>query len=385
MPQDLDITNSNRFPESIIGDDSKPAEKAGNTRLSANIRSFFDRAREKELVTFLRELAILVEARVPLVRALNSIKNQRYSVGLIQMVIVLQKKVEEGESLSDAFASFPQYFSPLYINVTRAGEASGRLEKVLNYLADNREKRFELKRKIRGALVYPAVILLSFLGVFVFLMVFVMPTLTKTLIDSGTKLPWTTKLIIGISNFFSSHGILVFIFTCCVAVGVWYYSRTDEGRKQWDIIKLKLPIFGTLLRNMYMNRFADNLGLLLRESVPITKSLEITGNIMGNHVYKNVLLDCMKEVQKGRMISGALEKSSYFPNVVSQILRVGEESGKTSDALMKIADYFSKEVDNMTQNMMALIEPILILVLGVGTAIIVASVIMPIYNMAGSL
>ena len=356
-----------------------------NQSKTSQLKTFFDRPKEKELVTFLREIAILVEARVPLVRALDSIKTQNYSPGIKQMVQDIQKKIEGGESLSDGFAEYPRFFSPLYINVTKAGEASGRLEKVLNYLADNREKRYELRRKITGALIYPAVILLSFLGVFIFLMVFVMPTLTKTLLGAGVKLPWTTKLIIGASDVLTQHGILILIITVCLVLGAIYYTRTKEGRAQWDIIELKIPIFGTLLKNMYMNRFADNLGLLIRESVPITRSLEITGGIMNNHIYKEVMEDCINEVQKGRMISRALEKSPHFPSVVSQILRVGEESGKTGETLAKIADYYEKEVENMTDNMMALIEPVLILLLGVGTAIIVASVIMPIYNMAGSM
>lgn len=360
-------------------------EKPKSLSIIEKINSVMHRPKEKELVTFFRELAILVEARVPLVRALSSIKNQKYSVGILEMVTVLQKKVEGGESLSDSMEEFPSCFPSLYTNVTRAGEASGRLDKVLNYLADNRERQYELKRKIMGALVYPGVILLSFLGVFIFLMVFVMPTLSKTLIESGTKLPWTTNIVLGISRFVTGHWLILIIGLVGLSVGIYYYVNTEEGKKQWDIIKINIPVFGTLLRNMYMNRFADNLGLLMRESVPITRSLEITAGIMGNHVYHNVLIDCMKEVQKGKMISGALERSPYFPNVVSQILRVGEESGKTSDTLEKIAEYYTKEVDNMTQNMMALIEPILILLLGVGTAIIVASVIMPIYNMAGNL
>jgi type IV pilus assembly protein PilC len=380
------IDSPTKYPRKVEeGPDFTQNPKSEVETYSSKFKLFFERPKEKELVTFLRELAILVEARVPLVRALNSIKSQKYSLGVVKMVTILQKKIEGGESLSDGFAEFPKQFSTLYINVTRAGEASGRLEKVLNYLADNREKRYELRRKIIGALVYPVVIMLSFVGVFVFLMVFVMPSLTTTLLGSGVKLPWTTKLIIGISNFFTSHGILVLIIAIIFVLAMWYYSRTREGQRQWDFIKLRLPVFGTLLQNMYMNRFADNLGLLLRESVPITKSLEITGDIMGNHIYKEVLDDCVKEVQKGRMVSKALERSPYFPNVVSQILRVGEESGKTSETLGKISDYYLKEVDNMTSNMMALIEPILILFLGLGTAIIVASVIMPIYNMAGSL
>lgn len=381
MPFSLDGT-SKAPSKNIPAPESQHSEESP---LSNKISNFFDRPKEKEIVTFLRELAILVEARVPLMRALNSIKGQNYSTGIKNMVAEIQKNIEEGDSLSDGFARYPHSFSNLYVNVTRAGEASGRLEKVLNYLADNREKRYELRRKIIGALVYPAVILLSFVGVFVFLMVFVMPTLTKTLLGAGVKLPWTTKLIISISDIFSQHGILILIIVICLALGAIYYSRTGEGRRQWDIIELKIPIFGSLLQYMYMNRFADNLGLLIRESVPITKSLEITGGIMNNHLYKEVLNDCVSEVQKGRMISRALDKSPHFPSVVSQILRVGEESGKTGETLEKIAVYYEKEVENMTSNMTALIEPILILLLGVGTAIIVASVIMPIYNMAGSM
>jgi type IV pilus assembly protein PilC len=378
-PKKEDASEMEGLEEAVLPSKSK------SVSIIDKINYTLHRPKEKELVTFFRELAILVEARVPLVRALNSIKSQKYSFGVVQMVTVLQKKVEGGESLSDSMEEFPGYFSNLYVNVTRAGEASGRLDKVLNYLADNRERRYELRRKIVGALVYPGVILLSFLGVFVFLMVFVMPTLSKTLVESGTKLPWTTKIVLGISEFVTGHWLILVVAIIGLIVGVFYYVNTEEGKRQWDVIKINIPIFGTLLRNMYMNRFADNLGLLTRESVPITKSLEITAGIMGNHVYRNVLLDCMREVQKGKMISGALERSPHFPSVVSQILRVGEESGKTSETLDKIAEYYTKEVDNMTQNMMALIEPILILFLGVGTAVIVASVIMPIYNMAGNL
>jgi len=361
------------------------AQLPKEAELTSKLDFLSGRPKEKELVTFLRELAILVEARVPLMRALNSIKGQSYSPAIQKMVVTIQKKIEDGDSLSDGFATFPKSFSSLYVNVTKAGEASGRLEKVLNYLADNREKRYELRRKIIGALVYPAVILLSFLGVFIFLMVFVMPTLTKTLLGAGVKLPWTTKVIIGASDLVTQHGILMLIVVVCLALGIGYYTRTKEGKRQRDIIELKVPVFGTLLQDMYMNRFADNLGLLIRESVPITKSLEITGGIMNNHIYQEVLEDCVSEVQKGRMISKALEKSPHFPNVVTQILRVGEESGKTGETLEKIATYYQKEVENLTDNMMALIEPILILLLGVGTAIIVASVIMPIYNMAGAM
>lgn len=350
------------------------------------IMSFYlNKPKEKEIVTFMRELAILVEARVPLIRALGSIRKQKYSIGLLNMVGMIQQKVEGGKSLSEAFEQFPAYFPPLYVNVTRAGEASGRLEKVLNYLADNREKAYDLKKKITGAMIYPGVIGLSFVAVFIFLMVFVMPSLSKTLTESGTKLPWTTKLILGMSAFFTSYWPFLLILLVILGFIFFYYAKTEEGKRQMDVVKLHTPIVGSLLTKMYMNQFADNFGLLLKEGVPITKSLEITSNIMENHIYQNVLLECVKEVQKGRNVSSTLELSPYFPNVVSQILRIGEESGRTSETLVKISEYYTKEVDEMTRNMMALIEPILIIFLGLGTAVIVASVIMPIYNMAGSM
>ncbi len=368
-----------RVEKRTIEEENKPVDAFGFAK------SFFGRMKEKELVTFFRELSILVEARVPLIRALKSIRSQEHSQGMSEMVADFQRRIEGGNQLSEAMEEYDRYFSPLYINVVKAGETSGRLEVVLNYLADSREKSYELRRKIIGALIYPAVIMAAFLGVFVFLMIFVMPNLSKTLMDSGTKLPWTTKIVMGISGFVTNYWFFLLFILMSFGLGIFYYLKTKEGKRQWDVIILNLPIFGNLFRYMYMNMFADNLGLLLRESVPITRSLEITADIMGNHIYADVIMDCVKEVQRGGMISLALEKSKYFPNVVPQILRVGEESGKTADTLATIANYYSKEVNNLTQNMMALIEPILILFLGVGVAIIVASVIMPIYNMAGSM
>ena len=381
---DEQLSKSGSFP--VMKEDKldflSDGEKSGFLN---DVEAFINRPKEKEIVTWMRELAILVEARVPLVRALSTMKNQNYNSGVNAMIQKICKKIEEGKSLSEAVELFPGQFSSLYINVIKAGEASGRLERVLEYLATYREKQYELKRKIMGAMTYPGIILLSFGGVFAFLMIFVMPNLTKTLAESGVKLPWTTKVVMAISAFFVNYWYLVLFILILIAFGAFYYTHTAEGKKQWDFIKIKIPISGTLLKYMYMNRFAENLGMLLGESVPITQSLEITGKIMGNDVYNKVLEECIKEVQKGKMISGVLEKSPYFPNVVAQILRVGEESGKTVDTLKKIADYYGKEVDNMTQNMMVLIEPVMILLLGAGTAVIVASVIMPIYNMAGSI
>ncbi|MBM3256629.1 MAG: type II secretion system F family protein, partial [Candidatus Moranbacteria bacterium] len=230
-------TNPN-FPSqggySAFADATGPKKAAGIGSI-VWIKTFLNRPKEKELVTFLRELAILVEARVPLVRALESIKKQKYSPGLIEMAGSFQKRVEGGSPLSEAMEEYSRYFSPLYINVTRAGEASGRLDKVLNYLADNREKRYELRRKIIGALIYPGVISISFLAVFIFLMVFVMPSLNKTLTESGTKLPWTTKLVIGTSEFLTGHWLVVFAFAVGIMIGMLYYLRTNEGRKQWDL------------------------------------------------------------------------------------------------------------------------------------------------------
>lgn len=379
-----EMPQSGAFP--VLKED-KPEflSDAEKTDIVGMIESYINKPKEKEIVTWMRELSILVEARVPLVRALSTMKNQNYTTGVNLMITKVCKKIEEGKSLSEALEFFPGQFSDLYINVIKAGEASGRLERVLNYLAGYREKQYELRRKIKGAMTYPGIILFSFGGVFIFLMVFVMPSLTKTLAESGVKLPWTTKAVMAVSGFFVSYWYLVVFAFFLLVMGIFYYTHTEEGKKQWDFIKIKIPISGTLLTYMYMNRFAENLGMLLGESVPITQSLEITGKIMGNDVYNKVLLECIREVQKGKTISGVLERSEYFPHVVAQILRVGEESGRTVDTLNKISEYYGKEVENMTQNMMVLIEPVMILLLGVGTAVIVASVIMPIYNMAGSI
>jgi len=370
-------------PDESISQAINEADKFG---IINRIKERIERPKEKEIVAFLRELSILIASRVPLVRALNIVEAQTEDEGIKRIAKDMGRKVEGGGSLSEAMEEFPNQFSALYIYVVRAGEASGRLDKVLEYLATHREKGFELRRKLQGALIYPIFILLAFAGVFTFLMVFVMPSLSKTLSESGVPLPWTTQTILAMSNFIVNYWYVVLSLVAAMATGFVYYTRTNEGGRQMDIIKLKIPVFKTVMLYMYVNRFSENLGLLLKESVPITRSLAITGRIMDNHIYYNIAMDCVNEVQKGKTISGVLAKErEYFPPIASQILRIGEEAGQTSMALEKISEYYEKEVNNITQNITALIEPFLILMLGVGTGILVASVIMPIYNMAGSL
>jgi len=361
------------------------APKTSTSNPIDQINKYLERPNEKELVAFLRELAILVEARVPLVRALNVIALHNQSKGVADMAKVMGRKIEDGGSLSEAMEEFRTSFSDLYIYVVKAGEASGRLEKVLEYLASYREKNYELKRQIQGALIYPIFILIAFLGVFAFLMIFVMPSLSRTLTESGVALPWTTKVIIGTSELLVKYWFLVIITLVAVGVGLYYYARTKEGKNQMDLIKLKFPVVKKVMLYLYVNRFTRNLSLLLRESVPITRSLAITGKIMDNHIYYNLALDCVNEVQKGKTISGVLGKSKHFPSTAAQIIRIGEEAGQTNKSLDKVSEYYDKELANLTKNMTSLIEPFLILILGVGTGILVASVIMPIYNMAGNL
>ena len=248
------------------------------------------------------------------------------------------------------------------------------------------EKAYELQRKIKSAMMYPGVILTAFAAIFFFLTVKVLPQLTTILKESDVDLPWTTRTIIIISDFMAANWLAVLIAFIGLMIGLIYYFRTEAGKENMDMIALKIPIIGTVVQYSYIALFAENLGVLLKEGVSIVKSLRIMSEVMGNVVYRRLMVKIMKEVEKGRsMASGMTEDEEVFPKMVPQMIKIGEEAGRTSEILENIENFYTKEVNNLTENLTAIIEPLLIIVLGVGTGILVAAIIMPIYDMAGSM
>jgi len=350
----------------------------------ANDMVIFKHVKRKEIFVFFRQLSILVEANIPLVQALKSLGQQVKSPYFEEIIFEIANNVNGGMSLSQAMAKYPKIFSNFSINLIKSGEVSGRLRESLNYLAEYLEKEYYLVSKIRGAMAYPAFILSAFLIVGVLVMIMVIPNLTSILIESSQELPWTTKLIIAVSGFIRIYwwGILLFLIVGFFSFSK--YKKTEKGKDYWDRFKLKMPVFGKILQKTYLARLSNNLSALTKGGVSIIQSLSIAGKVVNNTVFQRILFEAEKKVKTGKNISSVLEKYDEFPPLFCQMVKTGEKTGKLDVLLGKLSNFYNKEVDNVIDNLSQLIEPVLIVVLGIGIGILVMAVFMPIYNLTGS-
>lgn len=357
-------------------------QMAGISRFQQVFGSLFHQVKSQELVILSRQLAILIQSKVPLTQSLRTLVKQTTNSYLASVVENIADDVNAGSTFSKALSKYP-IFSEFYINMIKSGEVSGRLEEVLLYLADYLEREYNLTSQVRGALIYPAFVLGGFLVAAGVMMVFVIPTLTSVLAESGQTLPLVTRVLILFSNFIRSWGWLLFLILGLGGGFYWWQIRTNEAvRFSWDNLLLKTPIFGELLKKIYLARMAETLSTLSSAGISINQSLQITAEVVGNLVYRIILNEADTIVRRGGTISSTLEK---YPNVVlpmvSQMVAIGEKTGKLDTILKNISDFFSKEVDRTLRNIVDLIEPILIVVLGLGVAGLVASILIPMYNL----
>jgi len=359
-------------------------EEKRETPLLSSILKIWEGTKTRDFVIFSRQLAVMIDAKVPLLSALSSIADQTENRFLALKIKSIIADVDSGMSFSEAIAKHPDTFSKFYINMVKAGEASGTLQQNLNNLADNIEANYELTAKLRGALYYPGFILFAMLAVGFIVMTFVMPKLLVILKESNVELPFTTKVLIAVSGFLASYWWIVLIIFF-VAVGAFlYYIKTDQGKAEFDYIVFKVPVINKLVNNVYVTRFTENFSTLLQSGLPITTALLITSEIVGNERYRDAILDAVQEVKKGRNVSDALRKHKVVPLVVVQMIKIGEATGKIDYALKKITEFYIKETDRVVKNFSSLIEPILMVFLAIGVGILVSAVILPIYQVATS-
>ncbi len=348
----------------------------------AKIHLFLNPISVKDLVIFSRQFSVMIAANVPVVESLLILIDQTDNFSLKNMIADIAFEVDSGSLLSDAFARRPKIFSEFFVNIIKSGETSGKLDEVLTYLADETEKSYDMAAKIKGAMIYPVFILVGLTGVGVVLMVYIIPNLTAMLTESGMELPISTRVIIAISNFMKDYLILLGFIVAGLVFGARYYLKTTLGRYQLDKVKLKMPIFGKLFKYIYLMRFTRSLSTLLKGGVTITRGLEITSNVVGNVVYRDLLLETLSSINDGNPLSTVLEASTDVPKMVPQMISVGERTGRLDSVLDKITDFYGREVSAMLANMSALMEPLIMVVMGVGVGIMVAAVLMPMYNMA---
>lgn len=346
---------------------------------------FLNKIKKGELAMFSRQMAILIEAKVSLVQALRAIVEQHENLVFREIIYDIASSVEAGMPFSSALGRYPEAFSTFYINLIKSGESSGDLEGMFVYLADHLEKDSELESKVKGALIYPSVIVFVFGIVGIVFMVYIVPKITAMFKDTGKELPFITKILIAFSDAMINYWLVIVLVVVGIFWLVVYWFKYQDGEEVWDGIKLKLPIFGSLFKKMYIAQFAENLSTLISGSIAIIDALRTSANVIDNIVYRKIIMAASEKVKTGETISSVLkDHEDLIPPMVVTMIRIGEKTGKLDTVLKKIAYFYSREVDNVTDNISSLIEPIIILVLGVSAAILVAAILLPIYDIAGA-
>ncbi len=337
---------------------------------------------ERDLVIFTRQFATMFTAGIPIVQGLDILSKQVENKSMGAVVGQIKSDVETGTTLADALKKHGRIFDDLYVNLVAAGEAGGVLDGVLLRLATYIEKAMKLKKKVKGAMIYPIIVMSVAVLVIAIIMIFVIPIFAKIFTEMGAKLPAPTRSIIWLSNFLGGiGGVSVAAGLFGTIFGIKQYRRTVAGRKKTDQILLKMPIIGDLLRKASVARFTRTLGTLLNSGVPILDGLEICAKSSGNNVVEEVIFDVKREVATGKTVAEPLAASPVFPPMVCQMISVGESTGALDQMLIKIADFYDDEVDNSVANLTTMLEPMLMVFLGTTIGYIVVALYLPIFKM----
>lgn len=345
----------------------------------------FDRIKPKDIAMFSRQFSVLVSANVALVQALRIMVDQTDNQKLKAVISEISEEVDGGARLSDSLQKREKIFSTFYVSVVKSGETSGKLDEVLNYLADELEKDYDMMSKIRGAMIYPAFVFCGLGVVGVVMMVFVVPKLTNVLAETGAELPMATKILMAVSAFLAGYWWLLGIGIAGAVAGYKYFASLPFGKRIIDTTLLRLPVFGRLFQRIYLVRFTRSLQTLLVGGVNISKALQIAAEIVTNYVYKEMILATKKSVEDGNSISSVFVASPVIPKMVSQMLSIGEKTGRLDVILERVTDFYSREINNTLANLMTLMEPIIMVIIGIAVGIMVAAIIMPMYNMASTM
>lgn len=344
---------------------------------------FFNKASNKDVVFVSRQMATLFEAQVSALRVFKLLAGQVESTVLRRAMNAVADDLQEGSSISKALMRHPNVFSEFYVNMVKAGEESGRLEETFTYLADYLERQYEVTSKAKNALIYPAFVIFTFIAVMVLMLTVIIPKVTPILEDSGQELPIYTKIVIWISDFAVNYGLFAAVI---LVVGIFFTARyvRRSGKTSFDEFKLSIPFVGNLFRKLYLSRIADNMNTMIISGISMIRALETTAIVVGNEVYKNILLSSLQQVKAGKALSVALAQYPEIPNIMTQMVKVGEETGELGNILKTLAKFYQKEVVAAVDALVDLIQPAMIVVLGLGVGGLLAAVLLPIYNLAQS-
>ncbi|MFV9690320.1 MAG: type II secretion system inner membrane protein GspF [Desulfobacteria bacterium] len=373
------LRNSGLFPVEV---QETQAETRTSSRQQVEFIKFFNRVKASDITVMTRQLGILLGAGLPLVTSLNALIQQTTKESLAKIIVRIKEDVNEGQSLAAALSRYENVFSLFYINIIRAGEASGTLDVVLNRLAELREKQQALAGRIRAALAYPVFMFLIGSFILIFLMTFIVPRVTQVFEEMKQALPMPTVILIAVSDFLKSFWWIIILLIVGGAIALFRFTRTPKGRLLRDRVILAFPIFGDLKLKVLISHFTQTLGALIQNGVPLLSSLEIAKNIVNNSVIADIIQKAREDVSEGRDLASALATDGIFPPIVVQMISVGEQSGELEQMLFHVAAAYENEVESNIVAMTSLLEPVMILAMAVVVGFVVTAILLPIFEMS---
>src|SRR3989344_777283 len=346
---------------------------------------FFGRISNKDVVILSRQIATLFEAQVSALRVFRLLAAEVDNRKLALVLSSVGDDLQGGSPISKALARHPKVFSIFYVNMVHAGEESGKLSETFVYLADYLDRSYDVVTKAENALIYPIFVIAVFFGVMALMLTLVIPKISAILVDSGQEVPLYTNIVIGFSNFLVNYGIFVLIALIAGGFYLWQIGKTERGRLVLDSLKLSVPYVGDLYKKLFLARIPDNFATMLISGVSVVEAIEITSSVVGSGVYEVILAEVGRDVKGGSSISGALSKHPEIPGIMVAMTKVGEETGELGSILTTLEKFYNREVTNAVDTLVGLIEPIMIVLLGLGVGVLLAAILMPIYNLAGAI
>lgn len=351
---------------------------------SSNI-NIFKGVKNADVVMLSRQMTTLFEAQVSALRAFQLLAAEARTPQLAEKLSAIASDIQSGSAISAALSRHPDVFSAFYVNMVRAGEEAGKLDETFSFLADYLDRNYEITQKAKNALIYPAFIVGTFIIVIILMMTLVIPKLAAMLDEVGQAVPIYTRIVIGISNTFANYALLWGLLLVISTFFLVRFIRTERGKVVFSRARLQVPIIGGIYKKLYLSRIADNLSTMLKSGIQMLRGLEITGTVVEDPTYERVLSEAAAEVKGGLPVSEALRKHPEIPGIVVAMIKIGEETGNMGNILDSIARFYRREVNNAVDTLVSLIEPFMIVALAVGVAILLASVLVPIYNIASGI
>jgi len=356
-----------------------------NTKGTFHLAFMEKRVKPKDIVIMSRQISTLFEAQVSALKAFNLLATNTSNPALVKILNIISTDIQSGVSISEALARHPDAFSIFYINMVKAGEESGKLTQTFSYLADYLDRQYQLTSKTKNALIYPSFVIGVFFVVMVLMFTFIVPKLSAIIKDSGQAIPLSTKIVFAVSNLMVHYGLYLAIAFVGLGLYLYKYTGTDSGRLYMDKLKLNVPVIKNIYIKLYLSRIADNMDTMLSSGINIIRAIELTSIVVGNRVYEDILKDVGEKVKGGSSLADAFGSYPEIPPIMTGMVHVGEETGSLGSILKTMGKFYAREVNEAVDTMVGLIEPMMIVALGLGVGVLLTSVLMPIYNIAGGI